>query len=160
MGSQIGLRFLAPMGTCSIPDQKDLAGHMALNMLNRDDHLLTLDGTFEMTLVDLARHRQSDCSRQNPPVPGHSPGDRPFALSCPGCCQRFQVREAKFVKEHDDCAETQRLFLSLASLLPAKLSPVLHPARQHVAVASERCSPAEPARAQAHLGDSLCQIPS
>ena len=160
MSGQIGLRLAAFMSTCSIPDQYDPAGHMTPNMLERGDQLFALDGTFKMTLVDLARHRQGYCSRQNPPIPCHSPQDGSFAFPRPGGRQWFQVREAKFIEEHDDCAETQRLFLSLTSLLPARLSPVLRPARQHAVMASEHCNPTDPVLAQAHSDDSLCRIPS
>jgi hypothetical protein len=160
MSGQIGLRFLALMRTCSIPDQYDPTGHMTLHMLDGCNHLVTLDGAFKMTLEDLTRHCQSYCRRQNPPIPHHSPQDGSFAFPRPGWRQWFQVRKAKFIEEHDDCAEMQRLFLSLASPFPAKPSPVPRHARPHAAVASERCSPTGPALAREHSGDSLCQIPS
>jgi hypothetical protein len=160
MSDQISLRRAALMSTCSIPDQYDLARHITLQMLECYDHLFTLDGTFKMTLENLARHRQSHCSRQNSPIPCHSPQDGSFASSCPSRCQWFQIREAKFIEEHDDCAETQRLFLSLANPLPARPSLVLHLARRHVAMASEHCNLTDPTLAQERLDDSLCQIPS
>jgi len=160
MSSQEGLCFLAFMSAGSIPDQNDLAGQVLLDVLECGDHLITLDGTFKMTLVDLARHRQGNCRRQNPPIACHSPQDGPLALASPGGRQRFQVREAKFIKEHDDCAELQRLFLSLASLLPARPSPALRRARRHVAGASEHCSPSDPVLAPVNSGDNRCQIPS
>ncbi len=65
-----------------------------------------------MTLIDLARHRQGNRSRQNSPIACHSSQNGSFTFAGPGRRQRFQVREAKFIKEHDDCAELQRLFLS------------------------------------------------
>jgi hypothetical protein len=154
MSCQEGLRFLARVCARAIPDQNDPAGHMTLHMLDSCDHLVTLDGTFKMMLVDLARHRQSCCRRENPPIPCYSPHNGPFAFACPSCCQGFQVRKAKFVKEYDDCAEPQRLFLSLTSLLTARPLPTLRRARQHVAMASVHCNPSGPILAEGSSGDS------
>jgi len=140
MSGQVGLSFPAFMRTSSIPDQNDPAAQIVLQMLERCDYLLTLDGTFKMTLVDLARHRQGYRSRQNPPIPCRAPQDGPFAFACPGCCHWFQKREAKFIKEHDDCAEPPTLFLSWASLLPARLSLVFRLARLHAAMVFEHYS--------------------
>ena len=141
MSCQIGLSLAALVNTGSIPDQYDPVGHMTFHMLECGDQLFTFEGTFKMTFVDLARHHQGYCSRQNPRIPCHSTQDGPFASPSPGCRQWFQVREAKFIKEYDDCAETQRLFLSLNSLLPAMPLPVLRLAQHHVAMASEHCEP-------------------
>ncbi len=113
-----------------------------------------------MTLVDFARHGQGDCSRQNSPIACRPPQDGPFAFPGPSCRQRFQEREAEFIEEHDDGAEPQRLFLSLANLLSAQPSPVLRLARRHAVMAFEHCSPIDPALAGESSDDSQCQIPS
>src|ERR1035437_9690029 len=147
MGSQIGLRFLAFMRSSPIPDQNDLATQMVLQMLKCFNQLLTLHRTFKMTLVDLARHCQGYPSSHNPPISGCPPQDGPFAFACPGRCHWFQKREAKFIKEHDDCAEPPTLFLSWANLFPSRLSPVFCLARLHVAKVFEHYSPIYPARA-------------
>jgi hypothetical protein len=124
MSSQIGLSFPAFICTSSIPDQNDLATQMVLQMLKCFNQLLTLHRTFKMTLVDLARHRQDYPCRYNPPISCCPLQDGPFAFPRPGRCHWFQKREAKFIKEHDYCAEPPTLFLSWTSLLPARLSPV------------------------------------
>jgi len=151
---------MALMRTGSIPDQNDLAWQITLDMLEGSNHLVALDGAFEMTFVDLARHRQSDCSRQDPPITGHPSQDRPFASPGPGGRQRFEEREAKFIKEHGDCADPPTLFLSWANLLPARPLPVPHRARRPVVKASEHYSLTDPAFVAASSGDKGCQIPS
>src|SRR5512147_259434 len=93
-----------------------------------------------MTFVDFARHRQGYRGRQDSPITCRPPQDGSFAFACPGCCQWFQKRKAKFIKEHHDCAEPSTLFLSWASLFPARLSQAFHPARLPEAVAFERYS--------------------
>lgn len=141
MSSQIGLCLFAFMCPSSIPDQNDPATQMVLQMLECCNQLVALHRTFKMTLEDLARHRQGYCGRQDPPIPCRPPKDGPFAYPCPSCCHWFQKREAKFIKEHHDCAEPPTLFLSWASLFPARPSQVFHPARLHEAMVFERCSP-------------------
>lgn len=52
---QISFGDLTAMDPSSIPNQDDFAGYVSTKMVERLDEFLTIDGTFKMPFVDLAR---------------------------------------------------------------------------------------------------------
>lgn len=103
-----------------VADQDKAFRHEAAQMLQRDDHIVTIHAVIEMPLVDFARQAQTDGGRQNAPVLGHPMQQRALAARRPRAPQPFQEREAKLVKKHYVYAVPPRLFLSGASPAPTR----------------------------------------
>lgn len=125
---QIRFGNLAAVDPGTIPNQDDFARDVPAQMVQRFQEFLAIDRTFKMPFVDFPGKRQGHCGGQRSPFLGHSTKDGSFSCASPGGGQRFLKGEAKFIPKHDFCADSLRLFLSLANLAATTLLPNLDPA--------------------------------
>lgn len=94
-------RLFTGMDWGLITDQDETFWHEAVDMLQGQDHVLTLHATVEMPFVNLARQGQANRCAQDPSVPRDSSNNRTLTTRAPGGPQPLQKRVAKLIKKHD-----------------------------------------------------------
>src|SRR5512139_3611144 len=93
-----------------IPDDEHRSAPMALQMLERLDHLSTPHPAGKVALVDFARQGQSDRRGETPTVILDPLQDRSVTAWGPGAREWLLERVAELVKKHDFCASAPRFF--------------------------------------------------
>jgi len=114
------------MNTQVITNQDKTFWHKALEMLQDEDHILTIHRTFEMSFINLARQGQTYGGRQNPAIACDPSKDRSLTPRCPRPPKTFQKGRAEFIKKHYFYAAPPRFFLSGANRVLARRAEALH----------------------------------
>lgn len=107
---QIADRLFTGMDRGLVTDQDETFWHEAMDMLQGEDHVLTLHTSVEMTFVNLARQGQANRCAQDPSVARDSRNNRTLTTRTPGGPQPLLKRVAKLIKKHDVYAVPPRFF--------------------------------------------------
>src|SRR5215211_8256307 len=124
---KIADRLFTGMDRGLVTDQDETFWHEAMDMLQGEDHVLTLHATIKMTFVNLARQGQANRCAQDPSVARDSRNHRTLTTRTPGGPQLLLKRVAKLIKKHDVYAAPPRFFQSWANPAPAKHGSTLPP---------------------------------
>ncbi len=103
------------MNTQMITNQDKPFWHKVAEMLQDNDHILTIHCAFEMSFINLAREGQAYGGRQNPAITCDPSNDRSLTTRCPRPPKTFQKGRAELIKKHYIYAAPPRFFLSGAN---------------------------------------------
>lgn len=93
-----------------ITDQEEAFRHEPAQVLQGDNHVLTLQAAFEIAFVNLARQGQPHRRAQGPSLPGDPSDHRTLATWRPRAPEPFLKRVAELIKKHDVYAAPPRFF--------------------------------------------------
>ena len=141
MVSQIGFGQFATMGTRTIPNQDEGSTNATTKMLQASNQFFRVNRTFKALLKDPSSNGQSSHARDFSTILPNPFQVRCFSTRCPGWTDRFSKGDAKFIFEHDLCAEPFRFFLSLPNPCSTRLGSTPHPVPLHVFQAFARSNP-------------------
>jgi len=141
MISQVGFCQFAEMGARTIPNQDEGSTNAATKMLEALDQFFGVDRTCKTLFEDLSADGQSSHARDFSTILSDPFQVRCFSTRCPGWTNRFSKGDAKFIFEHDLCAEPLRFFLSLPNPCSTRLGSTPHPVPSHGFQAFARSNP-------------------